>query len=349
MITSVTHQYDGAIQQVIDNKTKPMGALGMLESLARQLASIQSHRLAQLCTKISLSKPTMLVFAGDHGIAQHGVSIAPSDVTHQMVHNFLAGGAAINCFCRTNHIDFYVVDAGIQTEIDEVTVAAHPELIIQRLGAGTADFSSQPAMTPEQVRQGLNFGKQAAQRILDQGCELLMFGEMGIANTSAASALFAALSDVPVVATVGRGTGISIEQLNQKQQLIQQALMRFSGRAPLDVLAEVGGFEIVQMIGAMQACAERKIPMLIDGFIVSVAAFVATQLDANIRDYLIFAHCSDESAHRILLGKLVAKPILDLSLRLGEGTGAALAFPILASAASFYNDMASFESAGVTV
>jgi len=349
MITPVTRQFDAAIQQVIDNKTKPLGALGMLETLAKQLASIQSHRLARQCAKISLQQPTMLVFAGDHGIAQHGVSIAPSDVTHQMVHNFLAGGAAINCFCRTNNIDFYVVDAGIKTAIDEATAVEHPELMIQRLGAGTADFSSQAAMTPEQVQQGLDLGKQAVQRILDQSCELVMFGEMGIANTSAASAIFAALSNVPVAATVGRGTGISIEQLNQKQLLIQQALARFPSRAPLDVLAEVGGFEIVQMIGAMLACAERKVPMLIDGFIVSVAAFVASQLDANVRDYFIFAHCSDESAHRILLGKLNAKPILDLSLRLGEGTGAALACPILLAAASFYNDMASFESAGVTV
>ena len=349
MITSISHQFDADIQQIIDNKTKPVGALGLLESLASQLAKIQSDRQKHLVSEISLHQPTMLVFAGDHGIAKHSVSIAPSDVTHQMVHNFLAGGAAINCFCRTNQIKLTVIDAGIQTAIDELTANAHPEFQNNRQGNGTADFSQQAAMSIEQVSQGLTLGKQVATSAIDEGSELLMFGEMGIGNTSAASAIFSALSNVPVAATVGRGTGISIEQLMNKQRLIQQALDRFSNRDPIEVLSQVGGFEIVQIVGAILACAEHKIPMLIDGFIVSVAVYAALNIDANVRDYLIFSHCSNENAHRLLLGELAARPLLDLSLRLGEGTGAALAYPLLTAAASFYNDMASFDSAGVTV
>ena len=349
MITSLSHQYDAEIQHIIDNKTKPVGALGVLESVASQLARIQSERQAAFAKTLTLNKPTMLVFAADHGIAQHGVSIVPSDVTQQMVLNFLNGGAAINCFCRLNNIHLNVIDAGMQREIEEATANAHPEFFNQRLGAGTLDFSAQPAMSREQVIKGIELGTQMANAEIDKGSELLMFGEMGIGNTSAAAAIVSALGNIPVAATVGRGTGITVEQLMKKQRLIQLALSRFSEREPLTVLAQVGGFEIVQIVGAILACAERKIPMLIDGFIVSAAAFAAFKIDKNVRDYLIFSHCSHENAHRLLLGEFAAKPLLDLSLRLGEGTGAALAFPLLNAAMSFYNDMASFESAGVTV
>ena len=328
-----------AIQQHIDQKTKPLGALGRLEELACQLALIQRQE------RITIEQPTMLVFAADHGIARHGISIAPSDVTRQMVLNFLGGGAAINCFCREHQIELKVVDAGILTPIDD------PRLIHQRLGAGTADLSVEPAMSQEQAHLGLQLGSELAKAQIAAGCNLLAFGEMGIGNTTPAAALLAALTGVPVAACVGRGTGIDDAQLSRKISLVSQALARVGdGSDPIRLLAELGGFEIAQITGAMLAAAEQQITMLIDGFIVTSAALLAVKIAPAARDYMIFSHGSSEgSGHGIMLETLKARPLLDLGLRLGEGTGAALALPLLRSACAFYNEMASFASAGVSV
>lgn len=328
-----------AIQQHIDQKTKPLGALGRLEELACQLALIQRQE------RITIEQPTMLVFAADHGIARHGISIAPSDVTRQMVLNFLGGGAAINCFCREHQIELKVVDAGILTPIDD------PRLIHQRLGAGTADLSVEPAMSQEQAHLGLQLGSELAKAQVAAGCNLLAFGEMGIGNTTPASALLAALTGIPVAACVGRGTGIDDAQLSRKISLVSQALARVGdGSVPVRLLAELGGFEIAQITGAMLAAAEQQITMLIDGFIVTSAALLAVKIAPAARDYMIFSHGSSEgSGHGIMLETLKARPLLDLGLRLGEGTGAALALPLLRSACAFYNEMASFASAGVSV
>ena len=328
-----------AIQQHIDQKTKPLGALGRLEELACQLALIQRQE------RITIEQPTMLVFAADHGIARHGISIAPSDVTRQMVLNFLGGGAAINCFCREHQIELKVVDAGILTPIDD------PRLIHQRLGAGTADLSVEPAMSQEQAHLGLQLGSELAKAQVAAGCNLLAFGEMGIGNTTPASALLAALTGIPVAACVGRGTGIDDAQLGRKISLVTQALARVGdGSDPVRLLAELGGFEIAQITGAMLAAAEQQITMLIDGFIVTSAALLAVKIAPAARDYMIFSHGSSEgSGHGIMLETLKARPLLDLGLRLGEGTGAALALPLLRSACAFYNEMASFASAGVSV
>ena len=328
-----------AIQQHIDQKTKPLGALGRLEELACQLALIQRQE------RITIEQPTMLVFAADHGIARHGISIAPSDVTRQMVLNFLGGGAAINCFCREHQIELKVVDAGILTPIDD------PRLIHQRLGAGTADLSVEPAMSQEQAHLGLQLGSELAKAQIAAGCNLLAFGEMGIGNTTPAAALLAALTGVPVAACVGRGTGIDDAQLSRKISLVSQALARVGdGSDPVRLLAELGGFEIAQITGAMLAAAEQQITMLIDGFIVTSAALLAVKIAPAARDYMIFSHGSSEgSGHGIMLETLKARPLLDLGLRLGEGTGAALALPLLRSACAFYNEMASFASAGVSV
>lgn len=327
------------IQQHIDQKTKPLGALGRLEELACQLALIQRQE------RITIEQPTMLVFAADHGIARHGISIAPSDVTRQMVLNFLGGGAAINCFCREHQIELKVVDAGILTPIDD------PRLIHQRLGAGTADLSVEPAMSQEQAHLGLQLGSELAKAQVAAGCNLLAFGEMGIGNTTPASALLAALTGIPVAACVGRGTGIDDAQLSRKISLVSQALARVGdGSDPVRLLAELGGFEIAQITGAMLAAAEQQITMLIDGFIVTSAALLAVKIAPAARDYMIFSHGSSEgSGHGIMLETLKARPLLDLGLRLGEGTGAALALPLLRSACAFYNEMASFASAGVSV
>ncbi|YCO05362.1 nicotinate-nucleotide--dimethylbenzimidazole phosphoribosyltransferase [Vibrio sp. VNB-15] len=339
------------IQARIDNKTKPVGALGLLEKVALELALIQSQDKPQAVETIEIRKPTMLVFAGDHGIAEEGVSIAPSAVTQQMVANFLAGGAAINCFCDLNQIDFKVIDCGMLSPIDTLVpdFKHHPNLIEKRLGNGTANFAKQTAMSLEQVALGLEYGAKVAEHAILSGSNLLMFGEMGIGNTSSASALLTALSPLEVDHCVGYGTGITQEQLNCKIKLVAQGVNRCRDLDTKGSLAQVGGFEIVQMVGAFLEAKRHKTPVLVDGFIVSVAAYVATLLDEETRDYMLFAHNSEENGHKFVLECLQAEPLLDLGLRLGEGTGAALALPLVKAAAQFYNKMASFESAGVTV
>lgn len=333
------------IQHRIDQKTKPPGALGLLEDVAHQLALIQSINAGELVTHIDITQPTAILFAGDHGIADEGISIAPSAVTQQMVLNFLAGGAAINCFCRVNDICLKIVDTGILIPVESNAV----DLVSQRLGARTHNFAIQAAMSEQQVQLGLKLGKSLTQKTIRNGCNLVMFGEMGIGNTSCASAILAALSGQEVEKCVGLGTGITPEQLQKKIALVAQGVARCKGATPYQVLAEVGGYELVQMVGAFLGAYESKTAVIVDGFIVSTAAYVATLIEPGCREYMIFAHRSQESGHKILLDLLQANPLLDLSLRLGEGTGAALAVPLIRAAADFYNNMASFEDAGVTV
>lgn len=329
-----------AIQARIDNKTKPQGALGELETLALTLAQIQ---LADALAPLAIIHPTLLVFAGDHGIARAGVSIAPSEVTTQMVRNFVAGGAAINVFCRQLGWRLRVVDCGILAPL------ALPEVIEQRLGAGTAPFHEAPAMTRAQVEQGFALASTLVQAQLAQGCNLLALGEMGIGNTSAAAAIMAALTGLPVAECVGRGTGVDDAVLARKQALITQALALHQPdkQDSIAVLAAVGGFEIVQMTGTLLAAAEAGVPVLVDGFIATAAALCAVRLAPAVRDYLIFAHQSEEQGHQRLLALLDARPLLSLGLRLGEGTGAALALPLIQAAVNFYNQMASFSEASV--
>ncbi|TMX37413.1 nicotinate-nucleotide--dimethylbenzimidazole phosphoribosyltransferase [Vibrio sp. Hep-1b-8] len=339
------HSYSESIWQRINQKTKPLGALGQLETLAHQLALIQSNIKGDVVTDIKISQPTAVVFAGDHGIADEGVSIAPSAVTQQMVLNFLAGGAAINCFCRTNQVALKVVDCGILIPVDHDSDA----FIVQRLGERTNNLARQATMTPEQAKKGIELGKQMVSKIIDSGSNLVMFGEMGIGNTSSAAAILSALSRLPVTQCVGRGTGITDQQWQKKVDLVSQGVNRCEGLEVIDVLSEVGGFEIVQMVGGFLAAAESKTPVLVDGFIVSAAAYAASMLNPDCREIMIFAHQSHEAGHQYLLQQLDAQPLLDLSLRLGEGTGAVLAMPLLRAAAEFYNHMASFEQAGVVV
>ncbi|MCW8875864.1 MAG: nicotinate-nucleotide--dimethylbenzimidazole phosphoribosyltransferase [Kangiellaceae bacterium] len=337
-INSVIKSNRAAVLKKIDNKTKPPGALGQLEELALQLALITGPE------EISLSNPTMLVFAADHGIAKEGVSIAPPEVTQQMVLNFLNGGAAINCFCQIHQIKLEVIDAGILEPIN------HPNLTMQSLGRGTANFVTLPAMTLESVDKGITLGAKAVYRHASEGCNVFGFGEMGIGNTSSASALLSAFSDLSAEDSVGRGTGISDQVLQKKIQLISKALAKHKHEFhdPKKILAALGGYEIVQMVGAMLAAAECHSIILVDGFIASVAALAAFKINPKVRDYMVFCHRSEEKAHQKNLEIMNAKPLLDLGLRLGEGTGAAIAYPLLLAAQSFYNNMASFESAGVT-
>lgn len=342
-VAAVRRDLDGQILEKINNKTKPPGALGQLEDLALQLARLQQT------DKLVLDNARMLVFAADHGIADEGVSIAGAEVTRQMVLNFLQGGAAINCFCRSQQIQLSVIDAGILSPVDDQA------LLQKRIAAGTRNLAKTPAMSIQQANQCLAYGAEVAREKIASGADVLCFGEMGIANTSSASAMLSALTDWPVSACTGKGTGIGDQVMDRKMELIQRAVDRFQDQLNSDiplvqqVLAQLGGFEIGQIAGAMLATAEAGKAIVVDGFIVSVAALLALKIQPNIKDYLFFAHCSEEFAHKALLDLLQVKPVLNLGLRLGEGTGAALVMPVLRAAASFYNDMASFESAGVTV
>ena len=349
-IQALSCQHSAEIQAKIDGKTKPLGALGDLEQLAKKIAQIQlannkanSFELSQ--QKLSIKTPHLTVFAGDHGIASEGVSIAPSDVTSQMVANFAIGGAAINVFCRQFGWQLSVVDAGILH-----APAASLPVINQRLGSITKPINQQAAMTEAQVEQGFEFAKQHITNISQTGCNVVAFGEMGIGNTTIASAIMAALMKVPASEVVGRGTGVSDDVVKKKQQVIEQALALHS-ESLVDakaILRCLGGFELVQITAAMLAAAENNMVIIVDGFICTAAAMLAIELNANVKSYMVFAHCSGEQGHQKMLQWLDVKPLLNLGLRLGEGTGAALALPMLQAAVGFYNDMASFADAEVT-
>jgi len=326
------------LQDKINHKTKPLGALGTLEEVALQVGQIQ-----QSTTPI-LNRPVMLVFAGDHGIVEEGVSPYPQAVTAQMVLNFLAGGAAINVFAKQHNIVLQVVDSGVNGDIDSA------DLLNAKIGYGTHNFLNTAAMTVAQCEQALATGVKLAQQQVDVGSNVMGFGEMGIGNTSSASCLMSVLCDLPIADCVGRGTGLDDAGLAKKTKVLAQALAhhQLDKDNVLTVLATVGGFEIAMMVGAMLGAAQRNCVLLIDGFITTAALLVAATLQPNIVQYCIFSHCSDEAGHQFMLKHLKAKPLLNLGLRLGEGTGAALAFPLVQSAINFLNEMASFDSAGVS-
>jgi nicotinate-nucleotide--dimethylbenzimidazole phosphoribosyltransferase len=325
------------LRHKIDHKTKPLGALGLLEALALQLGLIQRQESVTLCD------PQMVVFAADHGIAAEGVSAFPQAVTVQMVGNMLAGGAAINVFARQHGFTLQVVDAGVAAELP-----AHPQLQPRKIALGTKNLCQQPAMSRDQAQAALTAGMQVVQALPGN---VVAFGEMGIANTSAAALLLARLAGVSIQDATGRGTGLDDAQLLHKQGVLARALAQHPATQPLDVvgeLAALGGFEIAMMAGAMlQAASERRV-VLVDGFIAGAAALVAQALLPAVQDYMVFCHRSAETGHRLLLAHLQARALLELDLRLGEGTGALLAWPLLQSAANFLNEMASFESAGVS-
>jgi nicotinate-nucleotide--dimethylbenzimidazole phosphoribosyltransferase len=329
-----------ALQYTIDRKTKPLGALGQLEVIAKQIGLIQQSLNPQL------TQPQMLVFAGDHGAARAGVSAYPQDVTWQMVENFLAGGAAINVFARRSGIDLAVVDAGVAHDF-----GPRAGLIDAKVAPGTANYIEQPAMTPEQCAMAIARGAGLVTNLAASGCNVVGFGEMGIGNTASASLITHCLTGATLVDCVGRGTGLDDAGLARKQALLDQALTRYrqagGSNEALAVLAEFGGFEIAMMVGAMLAAAQAKMVLLIDGFIVGSAALTAARLAPALTAYCIFCHRSAEPGHAAQLQALGAEPLLDLGLRLGEGTGAALAWPLVQAAAGFLNEMASFESAGV--
>lgn len=326
------------LQARIDGKTKPVGALGRLERLALQVGLIQGR------TDPHLTAPHILVCAGDHGAARAGISAYPQDVTWQMVENFLAGGAAINVFTRQMGLGLTVVDAGVAHEFGPRT-----GLVDAKIAPGTANYLEAPAMSAPQRDDALARGRALAHQLAEGGCNALGFGEMGIGNTASASLLTHCLTGASLAEVVGRGTGLDDAGLARKRQLLEQALARGGHPAdPLDLLAEYGGFEIAMLAGAMLGAAERRMLLLIDGFIVTAALLVAHALAPSILPYCIFAHRSQEPGHQRQMTFLGAEPLMQLDLRLGEGTGAALAWPLVQAAVNFLSDMASFESAGVS-
>ncbi|MDR2875065.1 MAG: nicotinate-nucleotide--dimethylbenzimidazole phosphoribosyltransferase [Methylobacillus sp.] len=326
------------LQRKIDGKTKPPGALGRLERLALQVGLIQQT------LEPALRQPVMLVFAGDHGVTTAGVSPFPQEVTRQMVLNFLAGGAGINVFARQSGMAVRVIDAGVNADFGVLE-----NLIAAKIAHGTRNFLEESAMTREQCEAAIAKGADIARREIARGSNVLGFGEMGIGNTSSAAILTSKLCGVPLEQCVGRGAGLSDAGLEKKRALLAAAIARHPDvHAPLDVLATFGGFEIAMMAGAMLAAAERRAVLLIDGFITTSALLVAACLYPAIKDYCIFAHESGEPGHAKQLAWLGASPLLSLEMRLGEGTGAALVYPLAQAAVNFLNEMASFESAGVS-
>jgi nicotinate-nucleotide--dimethylbenzimidazole phosphoribosyltransferase len=340
-----------ALQQALDDKTKPLGSLGRLEALAVQIGLIQ-------CTlRPVLSRPHCIIFAADHGIVAENVSAYPQEVTLQMVLNFLRGGAAMNVFSRHNGIELLVVDAGVQG-----TIHAPSELLDALMHAkvahGTRNFATQAAMTNDECLKAIGTGATIVRSLHDDGVNVLGLGEMGIGNTSSAAALMSVLLSEPLERCVGRGTGIDDAQLAHKISVLKRALALHQpcierttqqpAHRAFEALCRMGGLEIAMMCGAALQAAELGMVILVDGFISTTAILVASQFAPEVLPYCVFSHCSDENGHALLLERLHANPLLQLGLRLGEGTGVALAYPLVRSAVAMLNEMATFASASVS-
>ena len=325
----------GRLQQLLDNKTKPVGALGQLEALALRIGTILGTESPVL------SAPQMLVCAGDHGLAARGVSAYPSDVTWQMVENFLAGGAAVSVLARQHGLALTVVDCGVRHDF-----APAPGLVVRKIAAGTADASAGPAMTAAQCAQAIANGREVVRALPGNA---LLLGEMGIGNTSAASMLLSRLAGIELDDCVGAGTGLDAAGLQRKRTVLAEAMaLHRSATGPLEALAAFGGFEIATLVGAVLQAAEERRVIVVDGFITGAAVLVAQALQPHVVQRCVAAHGSAEPGHALLLRHLGLAPLLQLGLRLGEGSGAALAWPLLESACRILREMASFESAGVS-
>ncbi|WP_426449193.1 nicotinate-nucleotide--dimethylbenzimidazole phosphoribosyltransferase [Paenibacillus sp. S-38] len=327
----------GAAQR-LDELTKPPGSLGRLEAVAQQLAGIRGEALPELGRK------AVVVMAADHGVCEEGVSAFPAEVTPQMVLNFLGGGAAVNVLARQTGAEVVCVDIGVNAEL------SHPLLRSHKVRWGTANMAQGPAMTREEAVEAVRIGMGIAFGLADEGFGLLATGEMGIGNTTASSALLSVLTGEEPAAVTGRGTGIDSARLQHKQEVIRRAIAvnRPDPADPLDVLAKVGGLEIAGLAGVILGAASRRMPVVIDGFISSAAALIAARLAPLSRGYMIASHLSEELGHARLLQELGLKPMLQLDMRLGEGTGAVLAFPLVEASLKLMREMATFGSAGVS-
>ncbi len=326
-------------QTRLDRLTKPLGSLGRLETLAKQIVGI-TRRL-----RPTVEHKVIITMAADHGVVEEGVSAYPQAVTGQMVYNFLRGGAGINVLARHVGARVVVVDMGVATDL-----ARHPDLVVKKIGYGTRNLANGPAMTNDEMHRAIETGRKIVTREIEQGADIVGTGDMGIGNTTASSAITAAMTGQPVKLVTGRGTGIDDATYEKKLAVIQRALdvNHLDPADPLDVLAKVGGFEIAGLVGVILGGAQARRPVVVDGFISGAAALIATALEPRVRGYLIAAHRSQEPGHRIMLEQLGLQPLLDLDLRLGEGTGGALAMSLVEAACKVLNEMATFEEAAVS-
>ncbi len=336
-----------AASERLDRLTKPLGSLGRLELLATQLAGITGVALPRV------EQPAIVIFAADHGVTAHGVSAYPSDVTAQMVANFVRGGAAINVLARLAGAQVIAVDVGVSGPIPPVDAGSAyrgARLVDARIADGTRDMTREPALTRAEAMAAIDAGRSVVADLVATGCDVLAVGEMGIGNTTAASALAACLTGRPVAEVTGRGTGLDDRAVRRKVAVIEMVLDRHrpDPADPLGVLAAVGGLEIAALVGAILAAAEARAPVVLDGFITGAAALVAAAIAPGLPARLIASHISAEPGHRIVLERLGLRPLLDLELRLGEGSGAALALPLIRAASAILMEMATFDGAGVT-
>lgn len=325
------------LQHKIDNKTKPFGSLGVLEDIALQIGQIQNT----LSPKIE--KPTLLVFAADHGLTAEGISPYPKDVTWQMVMNFCSGGAAINVFCKQNDIDLKVFDVGVDFDFPEEL-----PIISAKIARGSRNMRNEPAMTSEECAAAVLQGREFVKKEAQSGCNTIAFGEMGIGNTSASALLMHKFTKLSIEECTGKGAGLTADGVDKKITILKEIAEKYETLLPTTILATFGGIEIATMFGAFLEAKEQNMVVLVDGFIVTAAVLTAIQIESSLIKNCIFCHSSEENGHKKMLDFLGVRPLLNLNMRLGEGSGAAVALPIVKSAVNFLNEMANMEDAGVS-
>lgn len=342
-IHPVGHNLEAALREKIDRKTKPEGALGVLETLALRIGLIQNSLTP------FLSKPTIVICAGDHGVVAEGISPYPTEATAQAVSNLLQGGTAINVFAKQNGLNVVTVDAGVDFNFQD-----DPRLLDAKVAPGTNNFVDEAAMTRAECEQALQNGAAIVTNLHRDGCNVVGFGDIGVGNTASASLLMSVFCDLSLERCTGPGSGLDEDGVFHKIQVLKRARQRVkvldghhSAHDPITVLQEFGGFELVMLCGGILQAAELGMLVLVDGFPVTTALLAARAINPNVLQYCIASHCSKESGHAVLLRQLSARALLDLDLRLGEGTGAALAYPLVEAAVGFLNTMASFETAGI--
>ncbi len=325
------------LQNKINNKTKPLGSLGMLEEIALQIGQIQNTLTP------NLEKPTMLVFAADHGLTDEGISQYPKDVTWQMVMNFCSGGAAINVFCKQNGINLKVFDVGVDFDFSDDL-----PIVSAKIARGSRNMRNEPAMTKTECEKAIQQGRNFVKAEVSNGCNTIAFGEMGIGNTSASALIMHKFTGLSVEECTGKGAGLTNNGVEKKLAILKEIAGKYKTNSPKDILATFGGIEIATMVGAFLEAKNQNMVILVDGFIASAAALTANIFDDLVIDNCIFCHSSDEKGHKRMLEFMGVRPLLNLNMRLGEGSGAAIAFPIIKAAVTFLNEMASFEDAGVS-
>jgi len=330
-----------AIKDKIDNLNKPKGSLGLLETLAEQICLIQ-----QTLTP-TLQHPCHLLFGGDHGIEREGVSVSPRDVTWQQMINFTRGGGGVNMFCRQHGFTLYIIDMGVDHDL-----TAYTDILNRKIAHGTKNFLNEPAMTEAQFNQAIETGCELVDRCHQDGCNIICMGEMGIANTSPSSIWMHLFGNIPLDECIGAGAGLNNPGLQHKREVLHKAVAHYIAHSDkenkLEPLLYFAGFEMAGAIGAMLRAAELKMTVMVDGFIMSACMLAASQLYPEVLRYAVFGHCGDESGHKRMLGLMRATPLLQLGMRLGEGTGALCAYPIIESAVRMVNEMNNFKNAHIT-